>query len=206
MTVPYTYLIGWTEHRKFYYGVRYGSGCHPSDLWKTYFTSSKKVKEHRELFGEPDVIQARKVFTRSEDARSWETRVLQRMKVVKREDFLNENDKPCPGGTWQQHLDKRLVVFAKWKASGLGEKISKAKKDVPLSDEHRVSLSIAAKVRSQTENGLRLLSENGKKSLGKVHTTSWNSKIGDGLKAYHAKRKEHKVVDHLAKIDWIFYA
>ena len=49
--MSYTYLIGWTKYNIQYYGVRYAKGCHPDDLWKTYFTSSKYVKEFREKNG-----------------------------------------------------------------------------------------------------------------------------------------------------------
>ena len=43
---PYTYLIGWSNLNKFYYGVRYGKGCHPSDLWVKYFGSrNAEVKQ-----------------------------------------------------------------------------------------------------------------------------------------------------------------
>lgn len=31
----YTYLIGWSSHNKFYYGVRYAKGSNPNELWKS---------------------------------------------------------------------------------------------------------------------------------------------------------------------------
>ncbi len=60
--IPYTYIIGWSLYNKYYYGVRYAKNCNPNDLWKTYFTSSKYVKEFRNNHGEPDIIQVRKTF------------------------------------------------------------------------------------------------------------------------------------------------
>lgn len=58
---PYTYLIGWSEHNLWYYGVRYANSTIPeNDLWVKYFSSSKYVKDIRKEFGEPDVIQIRK--------------------------------------------------------------------------------------------------------------------------------------------------
>jgi len=86
---PYTYLIGWTNHNKWYYGVRYSKKCNPSDLWIKYFTSSKKVKEFRELHGEPDIIQIRKTFLDDKSAKLWEDKVLRRMKVHIDEKFIN---------------------------------------------------------------------------------------------------------------------
>ena len=61
-TIPFTYLIGWTSHNLWYYGVRFAKGCNPRDLWTTYFTSSEKVKQTRQELGEPDVIEVRKIF------------------------------------------------------------------------------------------------------------------------------------------------
>lgn len=90
--MAYTYLIGWSEHQKFYYGVRFAKGAKPEDLWKTYFTSSKYVKAFRIKYGEPDIISIRKAFIESKDARIWEHKVLRRMKVVNKDKWLNKTD------------------------------------------------------------------------------------------------------------------
>ena len=87
---PYTYLIGWSKHNKWYYGVRYSKKCNPSDLWVKYFTSSSYVQEFRKIYGEPDVIQVRKTFDNEKSARLWELKVLRKMNVLYREDFLNQ--------------------------------------------------------------------------------------------------------------------
>lgn len=86
---PYTYLIGWSKHQKFYYGVRYKPGCNPIDFWKDYFTSSKKVKIFRESYGEPDIIQIRKVFKDKDSAITWEFNVLKRLHVKSNNKWLN---------------------------------------------------------------------------------------------------------------------
>lgn len=91
-TIPYTYLIGWKNLNKWYYGVRYRPGCNPSELMKTYNTSSYYVKELMLIYGKPDVIEIRKIFSNGVDALKWETKVLRRMKVVQNEKWLNQND------------------------------------------------------------------------------------------------------------------
>lgn len=96
---PYCYLIGWTNYNKFYYGARYATsskclyktGCHPDELWKTYFTSSTYVREFRKKYGEPDVIKVRKTFTNPTDAILWETKVLTRLNILNNNIFLNKN-------------------------------------------------------------------------------------------------------------------
>ena len=71
----YTYRIGWSGHNKHYYGVRYAVNCSPDDLFNSYFTSSKHVKQFFKLNGKPDIIQIRKVFETKEQAINWEHRV-----------------------------------------------------------------------------------------------------------------------------------
>ena len=60
---PYTYLIGWIDVDLWYYGRRTAEGCHPEELFISYFTSSKVVYDIRSEFGEPDVIRTHKFFS-----------------------------------------------------------------------------------------------------------------------------------------------
>ncbi len=90
--IPYTYLIGWSNHNKYYYGLRYGMKCNPSELWNTYFTSSKHVKDFKEKYGNPDIIQIRKTFDSKDKACEWEHKVLRRINAKDRIDFLNQTD------------------------------------------------------------------------------------------------------------------
>jgi hypothetical protein len=96
-TIPYTYLIGWSKHKKYYYGVRYANGCTPDDLWNSYKTSSKTVKEFTKIHGDPDIKEIRKTFKTAAQARHWEYKVLTRMHVITEEKWLNKtNNKSIP--------------------------------------------------------------------------------------------------------------
>jgi hypothetical protein len=93
MTIPYTYLLKHIPTGKFYYGCRFAEGCHPTEFWKSYKTSSKYVKELVEQYGENTFeYEIRKTFTDKQSARNWETKVLKKMNVVTRSDFLNMTD------------------------------------------------------------------------------------------------------------------
>ena len=87
--MPYTYLIGWSGLDLWYYGVRYRKGCHPSDLWVKYFTSSEEVSRMRVEHGEPDVVEIRRTFDCPLNARRWEDRVLKRVGAVRSSRWLN---------------------------------------------------------------------------------------------------------------------
>lgn len=86
----YTYLIGWSDYNLFYYGSKFAKNSNPDKFWVTYFTSSKYVKQARQKFGEPDIIQIRKTFGEdSSKCYNWETKVLRRMKVKTNDLFIN---------------------------------------------------------------------------------------------------------------------
>ena len=91
MTIYYTYYIFNTKTNQHYYGARWANGCHPGDLWTTYFTSSKKVKALIEQYGAQSfIVQIRKTFTSETSCREWERKVLSRLKIKSRSDWINE--------------------------------------------------------------------------------------------------------------------
>jgi len=90
--MTYTYLIGWSLYDKWYYGVRFAKKCDPKELWQTYFTSSKHVKAFRKSYGEPDVIEIRKIFSCQDKAILWENKVLKRLDVIHKDKWLNKTD------------------------------------------------------------------------------------------------------------------
>lgn len=94
MPIYYTYLIGWSNTSKFYYGVRYAKNAHPSELFITYFTSSKHVKCYRKKYGNPDIVKIRKTFNDRKDAILWEYKVLNKLNLKENKNFLNATNNP----------------------------------------------------------------------------------------------------------------
>lgn len=93
--IPYTYLIGWTKLNIWYYGRRTKKGCHPSEFWITYFTSSNKVHNFKKEHGEPNVVKIRKTFTGTDkihDCVNHEVTVLRRIDAVKKDMWLNKGN------------------------------------------------------------------------------------------------------------------
>jgi hypothetical protein len=91
--IPFTYLVKHIPTNRYYYGVRFRKKCHPNDLWTKYFTSSKKVKGLIKKYGKKSFqFEIRKTFKTAQQAMAWEFKVLRRMKVVGRKDFLNQSD------------------------------------------------------------------------------------------------------------------
>ena len=183
---PYTYLIAWTDHNVFYYGVRYNRkirGKTPEqDLWNDYFTSSKYVKEFREEHGDPDRIEVRKVFKSSKQAIEWETKFLKRVRVIEKDNWLN-----------QSYTDGR------WCNSGHSvetrRKLSEAAKGKKISEETRRKLSEASKDKKHSEETRRKMSEAAK---GRKHNEETRRKISEAL-----KRKKREMRNFQSKKFWI---
>ena len=89
---PYTYLLYCKPINKFYYGVKWKKGCHPDTFWVDYFTSSDEVQLLRTIFGDSAFkFEIRKTFKSNKKAAVWESKVLQRMKVLENQDvWLNK--------------------------------------------------------------------------------------------------------------------
>jgi hypothetical protein len=189
---PYTYLIGWSEHQKFYYGVRtakrfcslYDSGCHPDDLWKTYFTSSKHVKMFREKYGEPDIIQIRKTFEDAKSAQLWEHNFLKKIRKYNMwKKFLNI--------TSSHSID--INDLSRWN-NGVKNTLSLEcpgddwVKGWILYDETKEKLSKAGKKKIGNLNGFY-----GKKHSDKTKLKLSESKSGDKNPFYGKKRPEHAI-------------
>jgi hypothetical protein len=90
--IPFTYIIGWSEHKKFYYGAKYAQGCNPKDLWESYFTSSEYVKEFREKNGEPDIIKIHRTFSDKESCVLFESEYLTKIDAKNKIIFLNQSN------------------------------------------------------------------------------------------------------------------
>jgi hypothetical protein len=174
MTKPYTYLIGWPDHNLWYYGVRYARNCDPSDLWRTYFTSSIHVARKRLELGEPPLVQIRRTFSDHSAARKWERRVLQRMHVRDDQRFINRTDnKAFPPEKHPDHIEavaeklrgkkrtpeQRANISAGRKGTGRAPKSAATRRKMseaarqrpPRTEEHRRNMGAAMKLRVQGE-------------------------------------------------------
>jgi len=192
---PYTYLIGWSSHNRYYYGVRYAKDCNPNDLWVSYFTSSKYVKNFFERYGDPDVIQVRKTFSTVDDARFWEHKVLKRLRVVNNPIFLNESDGLSisleASRQKKSHKTRQkmsLYHTGRKRPKEMCESISRSKEGVPLSEEGRNSRKIAMNVPSVKQK----LSEIGKTKTGDLNNF-YGKNHTDKTKKIISKKKRGSV-------------
>jgi hypothetical protein len=159
-TIYFTYHIYHPETNKHYYGARWKEGCSPKDLWKTYFTSSKKVHNLIEEYGKDSfIVEIRKTFDSKEKCLSWEQRVLKRLKVKKNDNWLNiAIGKPTmlgkkhsvstkekmkkPKGSWSEERKKA-------KSEEMKRKISSGDHKMPTTSGHTWSTETREKMKNR---------------------------------------------------------
>jgi hypothetical protein len=164
---PFTYLIGWSDHNVWYYGLHWKKNCVPSDLWKTYFTSSKYVKKFRKQYGEPDHVEIRKIFNSVNQAIEWESDILRKLKVTQKPNkWLNRSDNKSIFNETNPMLGKKHDDSTK-------QKISQARKALQNSAEHKLRFKNARPIQAHW--------------IGKTHSAETKAKMS--LAAKQRKRK-----------------
>lgn len=168
--IPYTYLIGWSKENIWYYGVRYSYNCNPNDLWKSYFTSSKHVKKFRKEYGEPDIIQVRRIFNSKESAIQWEHKVLRRMKVALSENWLNKNDILAPPVMIGENHPNYGKKWTKEQKEEQSKRLKNKLKGRSKSLEHRKKISEGLRNQSLSLRKKRSIVSRGEKNSNSVLT------------------------------------
>lgn len=146
---PYTYLIGWKELDKWYFGVRYAKGCRPDEFWReeqrskrSYNASSKTVDKFIKEHGQPDVRSVIDVFKSEEMARDYESRIIDLFDMVKDSRFLNK------------HNPKKKFYMIGPHSEEHCQRISKALKGIKRSEESNRRNSERQKGRPAWNKGL----------------------------------------------------
>lgn len=130
MTTPFSYYLYHKPTGLQYYGIKHAKGCHPSDLWTTYFSSSNKVKELIAAYGKDSfIVKVRKTFTTSSEALLWEHKVLRRLDASASPQWINRHNGGSKFRAPISHSDKTKQL------------ISKKGKGRVFNDEHRKRLS-----------------------------------------------------------------
>jgi hypothetical protein len=89
--IPYTYKLIFKPTNQYYYGVRWAKGCHPSDLFVSYFTSSKHIHKLIKEYGvDSFIIKVTKTFDNKTDAVNHEKAVLTRVNAAVNGKFINK--------------------------------------------------------------------------------------------------------------------
>ncbi len=150
--MAYTYLLTHIPTGKRYYGVKYGKNSHPENLWITYFSSSKIVKDLIKSYGKDSFIaEVRKLFDTPEEAFAWEQKLIKKCNLIHNTNWLNEG---CFG-------TGNLTYAMKYKTKEHIEKVTKSR----LSKNYKHSLETREKIK---EANLR-------------RTEDWKNKISDSL-------------------------
>lgn len=216
--MPFTYLIGWSKLDKWYIGSRWADGCMPSDLWDSYFTSSKYVHQFRNEHGEPDVIEIDKVFENKKDAISHEIFLLKINRVQERDCFLNKaiggffdpsdpemRRKISQSNKGIKQSDQWIKKRTEWKrgvphSKEHCQKISKALTGKKMTDLQRANISqrlignLRRKGTSTSDEGRANIAAS---KIGTRHTDETKKKMSDARKG---KKFDQVKCPHCGKI------
>jgi hypothetical protein len=172
---PYTYLIKHTPSGKVYYGYRSANKVEPhEDLWKRYFTSSPKVQRLIEETGIDSFdVEVRRVFETKEQASGWETRVLNRCRVLEDDRWINQNIAGYVVPT--EESNKKISDYHKGKPKSK-EQIEKIRKSNIGKNKGRIATEEHRQKNSEAHKG----EKNG--MYGKGCTPERAAKIGEANK------------------------
>lgn len=114
MTTPFSYHLYHVPTGRHYYGIRYRRGCKPSDLWSTYFSSSKRVEELIEEYGADSFrVRVRRTFRTGAEALAWEEKLLTRIDAASRPDWINESNGGKNFRPPKRHTRKTKALLSK---------------------------------------------------------------------------------------------
>lgn len=210
---PYVYFIKNKTTKMKYIGVRYAKGCHPDDLWKTYFTSSSLIKTLIDVYGKEDFyIKVIHKYPNCPDKA-----IIREAKyfcfIKNREDYLNlcfssgiidlriNSKAGSVGGSIVR--DKKIGIFRsqnerkEWASAG-GKVGGKIQAELGLGfhqyktnpNLHREWCSMGGKKSGQFKNK-KFQSEMGKRGGAKNKGFVW---INDGIKSYKYTKKQQDQV------------
>lgn len=202
--IPYTYRISWTNQDKHYYGVRYAKGCHPEDLFESYFTSSDYVRFFIESHGLPDVIKVTRTFSTKKDAIEWEQRFLTRVNAENNPKFLNRSNTPfgkllnTKGWFVTRENAMKAVYSVKNKYGGIGSEVPEIKAKVYATNIVRYgshhTLNTPKVKRAREEANLKKYGHKNPFASKKFYENRVNP-MHDPI-----HRKNHKI--RMGKVDW----
>lgn len=145
---PYIYLIGWPHLDMYYIGCEYGEKtkiAHPTNLWNTYYTSSKHVKKFVEENGDLNIIQVRKTFQTAVDTVKYESRILRRLNAKNHPKFLNQHNGDGKFGKIGFHSEETRRKMSETRRGKQGK---------PISEETRQKISETMRGKPSPKKGM----------------------------------------------------
>lgn len=171
MHIPFSYLVTHLPSGLRYYGARWAQGCHPKDLWTTYFTSSKTVKELLERDGpEAFSCEVRRTFSTRKKCEDWEQKVLTRLGIPRNPKWLNRAVGAPPGFKGDEAHRLKLVTAQTGKklSEETKRKMSEIRKGKPSGREGKLH---SEETKSKIAAGSR----------GRIHSEETKRKIAVGV-------------------------
>ncbi len=212
---PYFYKIKHKKSGKYYVGSQYGKNANKENFFKSYFTSSKKIKEIVSNEG-ADAFDICLIIERS-DAREYEAYYLQKCySLLKKEKFLIlfYNRSLSPGILLDDNIIVKQTKTKKerwstgkiskpippnWKGKKrsdlMKERLSKSRMGHPVSEETREKLRKANLGKTKSEYTLKKWTESLSKNENAYGKKHWLFISPDGLYYYTVGKRNKRLHD-----------
>lgn len=165
---PYTYLIKFLPTGQVYYGSSFANNkwkvAHPSQLWTTYFTSSKEIKKLIAVHGKNAfAVSVRRCFDTKEKTIVWENKILTKFNAAHNPTWLNKSNgsdkfvcSQHSAESKKKMSDCRIGVKRNPHSEETRKKLSQARQGKPswnkglkMTDETKLKMSEIAKQRKR---------------------------------------------------------
>jgi hypothetical protein len=196
--MAYVYKITFLPTNQIYIGYRSAAGSMPSDLFETYFTSSKVVKslisEHGIEFFKKEILAE---FDTGTEAYEFEQKLLKEMDVESNPKLLNKRLTSCAVNTFKNHTEKTKKKMSQsrkelWQDTHYQQRQADARQRVWQSEQMREKHAQRAQndefremKREQTKNLWK--DESYVKKVMDAHTTAVND---PDYKEWHSQHKK----------------
>ena len=202
---PYTYYLFHIPTGKKYYGVQYERNANPLNLWVTYFSSSSRVNALIEEYGKQSfLVEVRKLFNSGEEARKWEDNVLRRLKVVERDDWLNQSYASGPfycatamlGKHHSEETKRKMSQTHMGNTNAKGTKRTKETKR-KMSQARMGNTYVKGTKQTEESNKKRSNTLKGRSTFwlkGKYQSVEHKEKRSKSMKEWWRKRKESQLL------------
>ena len=159
-TTPFVYLIGWPDQNCFYIGVRTAKGCHPSDMWVRYFTSSVAVHQHASKYGPPPVIDIISTHDTARSAIDAESSLLRHNKVNRLNNFMNISAGRAFSHTPEQNARRAASLKVAYQDDALRAALSERSKEA-WRDDYKRREATSARFKGRPKTNLKTYDHNG---------------------------------------------
>lgn len=179
---PFFYILTHVKTGKRYAGVKISKGCHPSQLWTTYFPSNPAVSQIIARDGKDAfTFEIRAVFDSVESCQKYESRFLEKIHANENPLWYNSQS-PEPKFSLSQISDKvKTISIFRWVNNGKKEhRVNELDVQKFLDKGYSIGRIITNKVKKLSNDHRKKISQG---MTGRIISEETKKKIAEQIKS-----------------------